>query len=311
MRKINIILILLTITTLFLTGASYAQVPSPLSHPLIIDHTTTDLSQIPDEWIENAITNLRIYYVHASHGAQLMRGLERIESANPFYSVAITVGSLPNEEGALQIFDRGGDPINFWDYFCWGPGDCADGKALTREVLTSNPSINIAASSWCHEMNTASEEYVQDYLTSMGELEAEFPDVTFVYMTATADGWLRDDDNDGTFDGPNRHLRNEQIRQYCRDNNKVLFDFEDLDSWWFNPETMQWEHFTSTVNGHTISIVAPAFYESYSCGHMSYTACEQKGKAVWQMLARLAGWTPREVYRKLKVRRRPHHQGDH
>ena len=56
----------------------------------------------------------------------------------------------------------------------------------------------------------------------MQTLESEFPNVTFVYFTGSAEI--------GGDYGYNRYLRNKQIRDFCVANNKVLYDFEDLDS---------------------------------------------------------------------------------
>ncbi len=56
----------------------------------------------------------------------------------------------------------------------------------------------------------------------MSGLEEDFPDVTFVYMTGHLDG------NRLTV---NLHLRNEQIRDYCRANEKFLYDFADIESY--------------------------------------------------------------------------------
>ena len=53
-------------------------------------------------------------------------------------------------------------------------------------------------------------------------LETDYPKITFVYMTAHLDG--------SGADG-NTNQRNEQIRAYCRANNKVLFDFADIESY--------------------------------------------------------------------------------
>ena len=46
---------------------------------IIIDHNCTDLSQIPDTWIDQVKT-MNIHYAHTSHGEQLTVGLERIEA---------------------------------------------------------------------------------------------------------------------------------------------------------------------------------------------------------------------------------------
>jgi hypothetical protein len=46
-----------------------------LAEGLIIDHTCTDILQIPQSAIEEAKTNLHIGYGHTSHGSQLTTGM--------------------------------------------------------------------------------------------------------------------------------------------------------------------------------------------------------------------------------------------
>ena len=48
------------------------------AQPVIIDHTCTDINQIPQQWIETAKSNLRISYGHTSHGSQLVTGITAI-----------------------------------------------------------------------------------------------------------------------------------------------------------------------------------------------------------------------------------------
>lgn len=111
----------------------------------------------------------------------------------------------------------------------------------------------------------------------MATLEAANPGVTFIYMTSNAQGeWG---------EGYNRYLRNNQIRDYCNANDKVLFDFADIDCW-YNGEQATYEH-----EGHTVP-VEHSQYSGDEAGHTTYESCEQKGKAFWWMMARLAGWDP-------------------
>ena len=103
----------------------------------------------------------------------------------------------------------------------------------------------------------------------MSQLEAEFPDIMFIYMTGNAQSSEQ-----------NRYDGNNQIREYCRGNNKFLFDFADLDCW-YNGE----QH---TENG--IPMEHPQ-YHGDEAGHTTYTSCDNKGRAFWWLLARMAGWS--------------------
>lgn len=69
--------------------------------------------------------------------------------------------------------------------------------------------------SWCGQAAGRTEQQMIDtYLSPMSQLGSDYPNVTFVYMTGHADG---------TGDSGNLHLRNQQIRNYCITNNKVLY----------------------------------------------------------------------------------------
>lgn len=95
----------------------------------------------------------------------------------------------------------------------------------TRTYLNSNPVVNVVMWSWCGQVSGASASDITGYLNRMNTLEHDYPNVRFVYFTGHLDG--------SGLEG-NLHLRNEQIRTFCRNNNKILYDFEDIES--YNPD---------------------------------------------------------------------------
>jgi len=128
---------------------------------------------------------------------------------------------------------------------------------------------------WCCQCDDYSHNDVQEYLDSISVLENEFPNVTFVYMTGNAQATGET--------GYNRYLRNNQIRNWCEQNHKICFDFADLDSWWYNTSTEQWECATYDYNGENIPMEHAQFHGD-EAGHTTYESCEQKGRAVWWLL---------------------------
>lgn len=244
-----------------------------------IDHTCTDISLIPDTWIDSVKSDIRLHYAHTSHGEQLILGLEQIESDDPTFDAEVGYSELPQVSGALCIFDgQEGDTYITPDLF-W---ETSEGMDMTRDVLDNNPSVSVCMWAWCTQLDYYDESQVQVYLDAMTTLVSEYPNVTFVYVTGNAQA-------EGG-DGYNRYMRNTQIREYCENNNRFLFDFADLDCWWYNTSTSQWEQNTYTWQEVQVPSEHPQFYGD-EAGHTTYKSCEQKGSALWWLLAQIAGWT--------------------
>ena len=55
------------------------------SNAIIVDHTCTELSDIPDYWIQKA-KELTLHYAHTSHGKQIVSGANFLARQDPKYA---------------------------------------------------------------------------------------------------------------------------------------------------------------------------------------------------------------------------------
>lgn len=199
--------------TLGLAISSWAQ-------PIIVDHRHTDLAKVPAQWIKLAKSSLRVAYQHTSHGSQLVTGIQALASSlgSPYNftstSSGYNAGVFLNDNGIAGASDLGNPDFTAW-------------FDATRSLLNRAGGCdrNVAMWSWCGQVTGATSVNIDTYLSLMNQLETDFPGVRFVYIT----GHL-----DGSGVAGNLNQRNEQIRAYCRTNDKVLFDFADIES--YDPE---------------------------------------------------------------------------
>ena len=263
-------------------------------HPVIIDHTTVDVTAIPQLWIEAAKNNLHIYYGHTSHGSQLVSGMDGLVEFANGGGLGL---SLPDDIFAgLDVQETSPDAGY---YPTWvdntraylGNPDPATGRG------TAHPETNVVVWSWCGQVsNISAEDLVNHYLDPMSQLEADYPGIAFVYMTGHSDG---------TGETGNLHLRNQQIRQYAILNNKVLYDFYDIEL--YDPDGNYYGDklvndqcdYDSDGNGTRDKNWAEDWQNThiqnqdwYSCGcaHSQALNCNQKAYGAWWLWATLAGW---------------------
>lgn len=261
----------------------------------IIDHNCTTLSEIPLEWIDSAKSKLHIAYGHTSHGSQITEGmLGLVEFANGggkglSFPEDMFAWNNGGENGALDLHDyaMGGDV-----------GYYPDWVNNTREYLddTTNSDVNVIMWSWCGQVSGKYENgtLFSQYIQPMTQLEEDYPDVRFIYMTGHLDHW----------DDANNKAANDSIRSYCRNNGKILFDFADIES--YNPDGVFFEYAHDNCDyynseGEKLGNWAEEWREAhtenvdwYYCGaqHSDVLNANQKAYAAWWMWARLAGWQP-------------------
>lgn len=190
--------------------------------PLMIDHNCTDIRQIPDADILRAKATLHIAYGHTSHGSQLISGMG--SGGTELDTYMSSNGATPG----LYVWHDGpqADALDLDDYFVSGDlgnPDRVTWAQRTRDYL-GNPAhadVNVVIWSWCGQVD-GSEADIDLYLSLMNQLETDYPDVTFIYMT----GHLN-----GTAAAGNVNVRNNQIRDFFLTNNKILYDFADIESY--------------------------------------------------------------------------------
>jgi hypothetical protein len=278
--------LLLAVTLLFSTASAQR------TEPLIVDHNCTNITWIPEAGISSAKNNLHIAYGHTSHGSQLTSGMTGL--------VAFANGggrglSLPadifawNEGGtggALDLDDYA-MPLDVGYYPQW--------VDETYAYLDSHPECNVIIWSWCGQISS---KYVagtlySEYLDPMSQLELDYPGVTFVYMTGHVDH---------SADAATK-AGNQVVRDYCFENNKVLYDFADIES--YDPDGTFFEFandncdYYASASGPLLGNWAIEWQDShtvnvdwYDCpsAHSQPLNANQKAYAAWWLWVRIAGW---------------------
>ncbi len=244
---------------------------------IIIDHQRTDITQIPSQWIEQAKLNFRVWYGHTSHGSQITTGMNNLKShyGSPYdFNKTGSGGALSYQEVQSDLGHKGS--------LTW--------MNSTRSQLNQpDNDRNVVIWSWCGGVSDNTKEGIDTYLNAMNQLEIDYPDVVFIYMT----GHL-----DGTGESGSLNVRNNQIRSYCIENNKILFDFADIES--YDPDGNYFLDLNANDNcdynggnwAQEWCAENPGsdLCWSCSCAHSQALNCNLKGGAFWWMMARIVGW---------------------
>lgn len=233
-----------------------------------VNHLNTDEFP-PDNWIDSVQLHDTIYFCSRSHGTQIKAGMDSLYRADSKYAVP--------EWHAVW-----GQPNAFWQ---------GTGMEDTRTYLDAHPGVTIAMFVWCRELaaDLWNSDSVVKYFDSLELLETEYPSVTFIYSTGNSQ-WYGGGANEMT----NRWDRHLQIRSYCTTNDKWLFDFGNMDAYYWTGSA--WNDSSYDYGSGTYDTVEMLHHEYDNVeseadpAHTTWANALNKGRAMWQLLAMISGW---------------------
>jgi len=300
-----------TLTASENSGSRTAMLPINVmsASAIMIDHHNTKLANIPAEWITAAKRNLHIAYGMTSRGGQLtygMTGLVSWKGSQYSWNPGGTDGALD-----LRNFISHSDAALGFGYpdvqtiaYDLGNPDRTAWEAATREYLALHPEVNVVIWSWCSQMTDPDLLTIQlYYLDPMARLEVDFPRVRFVYMTGHTNGGWWGEEAGWRYAN---YMRCKQIREHCIKNNRVIYDFNDIESWdpdgnWYGDklitDSCDYDSDGDGVQDRNWAIDWQSAHpgEWFTClsPHTQPLSANLKAYAAWWLWARLAGWDGR------------------
>ena len=268
------------------------------SQGILINHTCTKIAQVPESAIAKAKQDLHIAYGHTSHGSQLTEGMDGLVSFmnGKGYPENLYAWNNGGTGGALDLHDYAmeGDVGYYPDWVNNTRNYLGTPNQETGRGSGSHADVNVIIWSWCGQVSSkfASGTLQSEYINPMVQLEPDYPGVKFVYMTGHLDHW----------DDANNKAANQAIRDFCSANNKILYDFADIES--YDPDGNFYQYAGDDCsyysesgtqignwainwqNSHTKNI------DWYDCGaaHSEPLNANQKAYAAWWLWATRAEW---------------------
>ena len=285
MKKILIILFC------FLTLTSYSQI--------IIDHTSVDqYDDIPAAYITE-VKKMRGAIPGLSHASGYLKGLNDLETLDATYQVTVQYTGVAPTAYTTSYLRFG---KNVWDAQIPGWTAGYDVEEWCTTVLPYNPITNTKAGitytinggwdldalgfGWCWDTEININDYISATQQYVDYCVAQSYD-TKIYFTTGNVSYYK---TVGTSSDYNQYLKYETIRNYVKaDPDLILFDYADILCWdnagnqktvIYSGNTYPW------IAADNAAVEGDADYYA----HISLAGCMRIAKAIWVMMARIAGW---------------------
>lgn len=273
---------------------------------IIADHTVVDrFNDIPQEYIDE-VKKMWVSYAGESHSSGVRIGSILLEQLDSRFQVNVTESGIPEAYTELYLRLSSGTRGDLSTTASWvydyGEEDwftSATAIENTRAGLTyyntTGPALDVIGFGWCwdHPVYINSSE-IADYLSATQEYidycaVNSYPTV-IIFTTGPVDGY-------SGVDAYNRYVSEQQIRTYVlADSSRILFDYADILSW--NNSGVENQQI---YNSNTYHLIHQDNMQDYDASwntithsedgdHIGEVGALRLAKAMWWMLARIAGW---------------------
>ena len=279
--------IILFVLSIFISATSFSQI--------IADHTIVDrYDDIPQQYIDE-VKKMWLVYAGESHSAAIRTGLALLESINPKFQVNITEAGTPESYTDSHLrascatwgdLTRSTGWIYSYGEEDWFTSSTAINRTKSGITYCNTHSLVIAAMGlgWCWDTEINTTDEFNLYLNATDEYITHCTNNSYstkvFFTTGTVDGYTG-------LTGYSKHLGYELIRAHVSGgNNRILFDYADILCYDDNSEVPN----TTSYDGHVYPIITTTNSLPEQTGHISNAGALRLAKAMWWMLARIAGW---------------------
>ena len=232
---------------------------------------------IPLFYLDQA-RQLKVLFCHASVGGTIMNGMAGRKGLTAQDPVRYAIARQENGEAAWFDGHSGIIDISHTQWPLKGSKVLGFDHHIRNLGYGQPGRANVAFMKYCYIdwlPGTNVQKAWDEYRTTMEALEADYPQITFVWWTTAI--------NTAGEGGDVRERFNRLVRDYCLSHDKVLFDLADIES-----------HDLQDHPCHD-DVGAEGLYAGYAVDGAHPTGIGQTrlASAMWWLLARIAGWDVR------------------